>query len=118
MRSSGDSAQFGAPIASSSARAVWQVPAARSVTLRLLEPLGALEEPVADGPSESTGNPAAAIGFAGVTVRAGGHTVLDGIDLNLPAGAHVAVVGPSGAGKSSLLGLLLGWHRPASGQVR
>ena len=27
----------------------------------------------------------------------------------------MAVVGPSGAGKSSLLGLLLGWHRPAAG---
>jgi len=27
-------------------------------------------------------------------------------------------VGASGAGKSSLLGLLLGWHRPAEGQVR
>src|SRR5262249_51760587 len=26
-----------------------------------------------------------------------------------------AVVGPSGAGKSSLVGLLLGWHKPASG---
>ncbi len=103
------------------ARAVWQVPAARSVTLRLLEPLGALEEPAAARPesarSESGEGPAVAIGFAGVTVRAGGHTVLDGIDLDLPAGAHVAVVGPSGAGKSSLLGLLLGWHRPAAGQV-
>ena len=102
------------------ARAVWQVPALRSVTLRLLEPLGALEEPAvmvrSDGSDRSSG-PAVAIGFAGVTVRAGGHTVLDGIDLDLPAGAHVAVVGPSGAGKSSLLGLLLGWHRPAAGQV-
>jgi ABC-type transport system involved in cytochrome bd biosynthesis fused ATPase/permease subunit len=29
----------------------------------------------------------------------------------------VAIVGPSGAGKSSLVGLLLGWHRAASGQV-
>lgn len=108
------------------ARAVWQVPAARSVTLRLLEPLGALEEPVgvvgpsdeSDGSDRSDGSVrSVAIRFAGVTVRAGGHTVLDGIDLDLPAGAHVAVVGPSGAGKSSLLGLLLGWHRPASGQV-
>jgi ATP-binding cassette subfamily B protein len=29
----------------------------------------------------------------------------------------VAIVGPSGAGKSSLVGLLLGWHRPAGGRV-
>jgi ABC-type bacteriocin/lantibiotic exporter with double-glycine peptidase domain len=102
------------------ARAVWQVPATRSVTLRLLEPLGALEEPVADAlPPDVAGDeePAAALRFTGVIVRAGGHTVLDGIDLDLPAGAHVAVVGPSGAGKSSLLGLLLGWHRPAAGHV-
>lgn len=98
------------------ARAVWQVPAMRSVTLRLLEPLGALEEPVAEAP-KNTGEEgsAVAVRFAGVSVRAGGHTVLDGIDLDLPAGTHAAVVGPSGAGKSSLLGLLLGWHRPASG---
>ena len=27
------------------------------------------------------------------------------------------MVGPSGAGKSSLVGLLLGWHRPASGRI-
>ncbi len=105
------------------ARAVWQVPAARSVTLRLLEPLGALEEPV--GPVRSDGSDRSdrsvrspvAIRFASVTVRAGGHTLLEGIDFDLPAGTHVAVVGPSGAGKSSLLGLLLGWHRPAAGQV-
>jgi ATP-binding cassette subfamily B protein len=29
----------------------------------------------------------------------------------------VAIVGPSGAGKSSLVGLLLGWHRPSAGRV-
>jgi ATP-binding cassette subfamily B protein len=29
----------------------------------------------------------------------------------------VAIVGASGAGKSSLVGLLLGWHRPAVGRV-
>ena len=34
------------------------------------------------------------------------------------AGEHVAIVGASGAGKSSLVGLLLGWHRPAAGSVR
>ncbi len=35
----------------------------------------------------------------------------------VPPGEHVAIVGPSGAGKSTLLEVLLGWHRPASGQV-
>jgi ATP-binding cassette subfamily B protein len=42
---------------------------------------------------------------------------LEGIDLNIEAGSHVAIVGPSGAGKSSLVGILLGWHRPATGRI-
>ena len=46
-----------------------------------------------------------------------GHTVLEGIDLRIEAGSHVAIVGHSGAGKSSLVGLLLGWHRPANGRI-
>ncbi len=37
--------------------------------------------------------------------------------LAIPGGGHVAIVGASGAGKSSLVGLLLGWHRPASGRL-
>jgi ATP-binding cassette subfamily B protein len=52
-----------------------------------------------------------------VSVRAAGHTILDNIDLAIDAGTHIAIVGPSGAGKSSLVGILLGWHRPASGRV-
>ena len=53
----------------------------------------------------------------GVSVRVAGHTILEGIDLRIEAGSHVAIVGPSGAGKSSLVGLLLGWHRPANGHI-
>jgi len=37
------------------------------------------------------------IRMAGVTVEAGGHTVLDAIDLAVAPGEHVAIVGPSGA---------------------
>jgi ATP-binding cassette subfamily B protein len=48
---------------------------------------------------------------------AAGHSILRDVDLVLAAGSHVAVVGASGAGKSSLLGLLLGWHRAAAGEV-
>jgi ATP-binding cassette subfamily B protein len=58
-----------------------------------------------------------AVDFAGVSVRAAGHTILEEIDVRVEAGSHVAIVGRSGAGKSSLVGLLLGWHRPASGRV-
>jgi ATP-binding cassette subfamily B protein len=52
-----------------------------------------------------------------VEVKVAGHVVLDQIDLEIPAGAHVAVVGRSGAGKSTLVGLLLGWYRPSRGEV-
>src|SRR5262249_5309310 len=58
-----------------------------------------------------------AIALEGVSVLAGGHTILTDLNLTLAPGSHVAIVGPSGAGKSSLVGLLLGWHRPASGRV-
>ncbi len=52
-----------------------------------------------------------------MSVRAGGHTILEGIDAVIAPGEHVAIVGPSGAGKSTLVGTLLGWHRPAAGRV-
>ena len=58
-----------------------------------------------------------ALAFESVSVRAAGHTILKDVDLRLDRGSHVAIVGPSGAGKSSLVGLLLGWHRPATGRV-
>lgn len=44
-------------------------------------------------------------------------TVLDRVDVNLPAGAVVAIVGENGAGKSSLVKLLCGLYRPTSGRV-
>jgi ATP-binding cassette subfamily B protein len=53
----------------------------------------------------------------GVRVEVAGHVILEGVDLTLAPGSHVAIVGPSGAGKSSLVGLLLGWHPPAEGRL-
>jgi len=103
------------------AAAMRQYPQLRNVTERVLEPLGALEdEPgvVDAGASRAPGTHAATVQFVDVTVRAAGKTILEGVDLEIPAGSHVAIVGPSGAGKSSLCALLLGWHRAAQGEVR
>ncbi len=58
-----------------------------------------------------------AIEFRDVCVRAGGHTILAGVDAVIEPGEHVAVVGPSGAGKSTLVGLLLGEHRASDGRM-
>jgi ABC-type bacteriocin/lantibiotic exporter with double-glycine peptidase domain len=102
------------------AEVAWQYPGYRNTALRLMEPLGALEE-TAPIPQPDA-SPAAllrgvALTLEKVTVRAAGHLILDEIDLRIEPGSHVAIVGPSGAGKSSLVGLLLGWHRPAAGSV-
>ena len=108
-----------------------QYPTYRNVTLRLLEPIGALEDktsasellsrtsPVSVASGLRSADPAAvAIELDQVSVSASGHTILEEINLKIEPGEHVAIVGASGAGKSSVLGLLLGWHRAAAGSVR
>jgi len=96
----------------------WQYPSYRNVTLRLLEPLGALErrEHTGRAAGHSTCG-AVSITLEKVSVVAAGHEILRDVNLTIPAGSHVAIVGASGAGKSSLVGLLLGWHRAAEGRV-
>jgi len=102
-----------------------QFPQLRSIGQRVLEPLGAREETVAReavGPERlpqagATTTAGVGLRLQGVSVRAGGHTLLDGVDLDVAAGSHVAIVGPSGAGKSTLVGLFLGWHRAHGGRL-
>ena len=122
-----------------------QYPAARNILLRAIEPLGAPEDEIpGDGAARRHGTqhvtnssapplgsssclasatwgnkPVAGVSlsFESVSVRSGGHLILDEIDLEIRAGSHIAIVGSSGAGKSSLVGLLLGWYRAACGRV-
>ena len=54
---------------------------------------------------------------AGVTVHAGGRTLLDRVDLLAPAGRLTVLVGPSGAGKTTLLRAVAGLAPLAGGAV-
>jgi ATP-binding cassette subfamily B protein len=113
-----------------------EYPIYRNISLRIDEPLGAPDEvppevirelareaarEAAQGVSQQGKHGAASRGvglsLSGVTVRAAGHVILEDVDLEIEAGARVAVVGPSGAGKSTLMGLFLGWHRPWEGRL-
>ena len=59
------------------------------------------------------------IELVGVRVRypGRGDPVLDGVDLAIRPGEHLAVTGPSGSGKSTLLAVLLGFVLPEAGDV-
>jgi ATP-binding cassette subfamily C protein CydC len=63
--------------------------------------------------------PGTAIRFEGVHFRwaAGQPDLFDGLTLDVPQGARVAILGPSGSGKSSLAALLLKVAAPQSGRV-
>jgi ABC-type branched-subunit amino acid transport system ATPase component len=56
--------------------------------------------------------------IAGMRVSVDGVTILDGVDVHVPAGAVTAVVGPNGAGKSTLLRVISGLGVPSRGVVR
>ena len=99
----------------------------RSVALRALAPLGAMEpatpeehdlEPVRQGSDNPAAGRGISLALENVVINVSGHTLLHETSLALAPGSHVAIVGASGAGKSCLLGLLLGWTLPSSGCLR
>ena len=83
--------------------------------LTLLDAVDPVPDPVAPVSAPS--------GVVGVTIRGlraswpGGSAVLEGLDLEVPAGGRVGIVGPSGVGKSTLLAVLASFL-PYEGSVR
>ena len=58
-----------------------------------------------------------ALAVTGLAKSFGGHTVLDGVELGVPAGTVAAVVGASGCGKTTLLRLVAGFETPDAGTI-
>ncbi len=52
-----------------------------------------------------------------LTLRFGGITALNKIDLAVHTGELVAIIGPNGAGKTSLLNCITGYYKPQEGQI-
>ncbi|NUO91279.1 MAG: ABC transporter ATP-binding protein [Dermatophilaceae bacterium] len=69
----------------------------------------------ATAPSPAT--PAPAIRARGLTLSYDGRTVVEGLDLDVPAGRVTVVVGPNGCGKSTVLRGLSRLLRPTRGKV-
>lgn len=62
-------------------------------------------------------SPAVIVELRGVSYRFGADVVLEEIDLSLEEGDRLALLGPNGGGKSTLVRLVLGLLRPASGML-
>jgi ATP-binding cassette subfamily C protein CydC len=86
---------------------------------RVLEAARAAQ-PVPDPAAPVALPPTSPASLAFEAVRFGwrdGQTVLDGLTMQVPAGARVALLGPSGSGKSTLAALALKLAAPTSGRV-
>jgi iron(III) transport system ATP-binding protein len=58
------------------------------------------------------------LAVSGLDKAFGGHSVLTGVDLEVPENSLTAILGPSGSGKTTLLRVIVGFERADSGTVR
>ena len=59
-----------------------------------------------------------ALEIRGITVKFGGLTALNGVDITVPAGGVVAVIGPNGSGKSTLFNVITGLVHSDGGSIK
>jgi iron complex transport system ATP-binding protein len=61
--------------------------------------------------------PAPLLHAEGLAYEAGGHRIIDGVDLAADRGELVGLIGPNGAGKTTLLRLVCGLILPSAGHI-
>jgi branched-chain amino acid transport system ATP-binding protein len=66
-------------------------------------------DPAADRPQLET---------LALSKRFGGVRAVDDVSISVRGGEIVSIIGPNGAGKTSLLNMISGFYRPASGSIR
>lgn len=100
----------------------WALPhAAHAVAnVRRLEPRMRERGRLIDGDTPAGDGPLREIRFRDVSFSyaTGSPTVLDGLDLTIPAGTSLAVVGLNGAGKTTLVKLLCRLYDPTAGSIK
>ncbi|MBI5584869.1 MAG: ABC transporter ATP-binding protein [Deltaproteobacteria bacterium] len=62
-------------------------------------------------------NQSAIIETRDLTIRFGGNTAVDRVNLRVEPGSLKSLIGPNGAGKTTLFNLLSGQYKPTAGQV-
>jgi sulfonate transport system ATP-binding protein len=73
---------------------------------------------LADAGTVGSGSAGPVARVRGLSRVFGGHTVLDGLDIDIAPGEFIAMVGRSGSGKSTLLRALAGLDREVTGEIQ
>lgn len=103
-------------------RPLARVSEAWSLLRRADAALARVEAVLAEAPERPPRRDVATMGPLPVTLRGAvvevdGERLLGPVDLEVPAGAFVAIVGATGSGKSTLLSLVAGSRAPSAGEV-
>ena len=85
---------------------------------RVFELLDEPEESADPVPAASVPAPSGAVAFEDVSFRyLPDQPLIDGLSLEVPAGATIAIVGPTGAGKTTLVNLLMRFYELDGGRI-
>lgn len=75
----------------------------------------AQETPVQSGQPAASGSPLLSI--RGLTIRFGGLTAVDDVNIDVMPGQIYSIIGPNGAGKTTVFNAITGIYKPTAGQI-